>query len=90
MWTVDPVWWCHEQSSKTPFKKEIRKSALGVVLIGRLPGPDQKKYSASSLVCHLCYTFYSNYGRSAWFMTPYSADLPEIYYTGLLHLTLYV
>ena len=24
---------------------------------------------------HFCYTFYSNYGRFAWFMTPYSADL---------------
>ena len=39
-----------------------------------------------SLMLH----FYSNYGRFAWFMTPYSADLPEIYYTGLLHLTLHV
>ena len=45
-------------------------------------------YSASSLVCHFCYTFYSNYGRFVWFMTPYSADFPEIYYT--VHLTLHV
>ena len=43
------------------------------------------RYSASSLVRHFCYSFYSNYGRFAWFMTHYSADLPEIttqdYYT---------
>ena len=25
-----------------------------------------------------CYTFYSNYGRFAWFITSYSANLPEI------------
>ena len=48
------------------------------------------QYSASSLVCHFCCTFYSNCGRFAWFMTPCSADLPEIYYTGLLHLKLHV
>ena len=33
---------------------------------------------------HFCYTFYSNYLGLR--LIPYSADLPEIYYTGLLHL----
>ena len=49
-------------------------------------GAELKSSRASSLVCHFCYTFYSSYGR----FTPYSADLSEIYYTGLLHLTLHV
>ena len=50
-----------------------------VLILGGAAACEAEEYSASSLVCHFSYTFYSNCGRFAWFMPPYSADLSEIY-----------